>query len=612
MKVSTVCAPVAAAFMQLAALAVLWSSLESTNAFAPQSTPLLTTVYGRIGLPGGGQYLPQRSRILVPRRYAVNVSDSTVAGSAATDAADLKPRPPNYPPPLSLNGESMTLQEEYDGLRDQADESAKTVEYLELQVKELQQELKKRTAELDGSSDAWSLEKTSLLAKIAEMTSSFTKQKEEVDDIKYDRERLEREVNLLQGQIEAAMNRLRTEQDGANEIRSRLADVEDALEFQQMQFEKEKSTLEATLQQERERLEEIIRDWETDKDRFVKERAKIETQLNQERKALEKAESTWSQNQRDFEKQEATLKAQLATQAAELRKRTDELTSERAEFQKDRTELRKQVEEEREKVISVNQILVDERTRFSAVQADLEELIRTEQAKVSALSSRLEAETARFEKEKTRLEARIEQEQARLKEVEDRLAEERIVFAETEKELQSALAEEIRVRKLKKKQMNDRFSEIRKEMTALWEGAKRDARKEKTALTARYTKELDAMKASMSSLEGELEAAKQATERAETIARDMEKVRDRAVADRDALEARYMGMVAQRNQEIATLQTNLQALKITIEEKDVLLAQYQSSYRQLLKLSLKLTGRRIARPFRSVAGWIRNRRYKDL
>ena len=56
----------------------------------------------------------------------------------------------------------------------------------------------------------------------------------------------------------------------------------------------------------------------------------------------------------------------------------------------------------------------------------------------------------------------------------------------------------------------------------------------------------------------------------------------------------------------------MSAALLTVEEKDVLLAQYQSSYRQLLKLSLKLTGRRIARPFRSVAGWIRNRRYKDL
>jgi chromosome segregation ATPase len=506
----------------------------------------------------------------------------------------------------------MTLQEEYDGLRALADESARSVERLELKIDELQQQLKKKTSELDGSSDAWSLEKTSLLAKIAELTSSFTKQKEEFEDVQYERERLQREVTLLQEQIEAAMNALRAEQDGAGEIRARLSDVEDALEFQQMQFEKEKTTLEATLQQERQRLEEIVRDWESDKGRFLKERAKIESQLDQERQALEKAETARSQNQRDFEAQEAALRAELAKQTAVLKQRTEELTSERAEYQKDRTELRRQVEEEREKVVSVNNILAEERTRFSTVQADLEELIKSEQIKVASLSTRLQEETARFEREKTRLEARIEQEQARLKEVENRLAEERIVFAETEKDLQYQLAEEIRVRKLKKRQMNDRFNAIRKEMTALWEGAKRDARKEKTALTAKYTKEIEEMKSSMRALEDELEDTKTAAARAEAIAKDMELARDRALSERDSLEARYMSMVAQRNQEIASLQSNLQALRITVDEKDALLVQYQSSYRQLFKLTLKLTGKRIARPFRGIAGWVRNRKYTDL
>jgi chromosome segregation ATPase len=601
--------------MMFVPLFVWWSSLQSSWGFSPQSAQQYSAgIHGRT-------IQQQRRVLLLPRYMAVNVSEPASASTspispseeAASKSQRMAPRPPDYPPPLSsLKGDSMTLQEEYDGLRFLADESANKVERLELKIEDLQQQLKTKTSELDGSSDAWSLEKTSLLAKIAEITSSFTKQKQEFEDVQYDRERLQREVVLLQEQIEAAMNALRAEQDGAGEIRARLSDVEDALEFQQMQFEKEKTTLEATLQQERQRLEEIVKDWESDKDRFLKERAKIESQLEEERQALEKAETTRSQNQRDFEAQESALRAELAKQTAVLKQRTEELTSERADYQKDRTELRRKVEEEREKVISVNNILAEERTRFSTVQADLEELIKSEQTKVASLSARLEEETARFESEKTRLETRIEQEQERLREVESRLAEERIVFAETEKDLQYQLAEEIRVRKLKKRLMNDRFSAIRKEMTALWEGAKRDARKEKTALAAKYAKEMDAMKASMRTLEGEVDAAKEAALRAEAIAKDMEAARDRALSERDSLEARYMGVVAQRNQEIASLQSNLQALRITVNEKDALLSQYQSSYRQLFKLTLKLTGKRIARPFRGIAGWIRNRKYTDL
>jgi len=294
-----------------------------------------------------------------------------------------------------------------------------------------------------------------------------------------------------------------------------------------------------------------------------------------------------------------------------LKQRSAELGVERAEYQKDRAQLKQEVEAEREKVIEVKEILEGERKRFSTVQADLESLIKSEQRKVSDLSTRLEQEKARFESEKTRLETRIEQEQQRLQEVEDRLKAERIVFAQTEKELQYQLAEEIRIRKLKKRQMNDRFSAIRQELTALWEGAKRDARKEQKALTLKYEKEINAMQSSMSDLESELATAKEVSLSAESMVKDMEKQRDRAIAERDALDARYIGMLSQRNREIATLQTNLDSLRITVEEKDALLDKYQSSYRQLFLLSLKLTGKKIKTPATRVAGWIRNRRQKS-
>ena len=229
---------------------------------------------------------------------------------------------------------------------------------------------------------------------------------------------------------------------------------------------------------------------------------------------------------------------------------------------------------------------------------------------VASLSDRLEQEKQRFDQERANLETRIEVEQQRLSEVEERLALEQQNFAQREAKMQEQLEDEIRVRKLKKRQMNERYDAIRKEMTALWEGSKREARKERNALQAKYEKQLSTVTASLTDLEKNYNNVRAVNEELKLRLDDMTRLKEKSEAEMVSMERRFMQTLAQRNAEITDLTNNVTRLKTTVQEQEKLLVQYQSSYRQLLGLSFKLTGKRLKNTSTRVSRWI-TRRPKD-
>jgi len=521
---------------------------------------------------------------------------NSTESSSSSSLSSYEPHPPEYPPP-PMTGD---LQRDYETLREEGMSVEQTLQTLQVNVDDIKSALEEKQAELAKAQDNWSLEKTGLVAKIAEFTNLLSAKDEEDEEEKHERERLEREVELLQDQLLQATNALKTQQKNAQELQLRIADVEDALEFQQMEFNKQKEGLEATVQAEKKKLRDIENQWEKDKSIFARERQTIQLELVEEKKRLESAQKEWERNQDDFETERTKLEEKMSQQAERLRATTLELDSERAE----RSKLERAIEAERDKLVQVQKTLKDEQERFEKVQSELQDKISDEQRKVSDLTDRLEKEQQRFESEKNRLESQIKAERERLQQVEDRLETEQMVFAMREDALESQLAEEIRLRKVKKKHMNNRYAAIRRELTELWQGAKREAKKEKQQLTEKYESELEQMTASVSSLERQLRDVETQNGELQSLLKDVTAQREQAAAENQRLEKQYMSVVSARNREIADLQESLQELRVTITEKEETIEQYRTSYRQLLKLSVQVTGTKLNR----VKGWFRRRR----
>merc|ERR1711957_947246 len=134
----------------------------------------------------------------------------------------------------------------------------------------------------------------------------------------------------------------------------------------------------------------------------------------------------------------------------------------------------------------------------------LESQIETEQNKIKDLQKLLSEEQGMYYGEKTTLDEEVKNINANLANVESQLANERANFSKEKQMLEKKLANEIRVGKLKKKQMKKRYDEIRTGMTNLWESSKRQARQEENRLRKKYNQKLDTVKAQVAKLEKDL------------------------------------------------------------------------------------------------------------
>lgn len=509
------------------------------------------------------------------------------------------PRPPEESPRQAL------LVQEYEALQDQSDRTAFVIEELSSRANELQRLLNEKKKELKESRGQWGFEKSSLLDRIAQL-SGMVEQNQVVDEEeRYRQEKLANEVELLQQQIVQTNMALKREQKASSELRERLNDVEDAMEFEQMSFEKERKELQKQLEAEKSRLQNIQSQWDADKSRFESERQVVQQQLDEERDRLKKAQIDWASNQFEYEQQQEALQQMLEEQKEKLKETEAMIESEREQFGEERSALNSVIDADRLKLAEIEQALEEERINFRAAQADLEEKILNEQDKVDALYVKLQQEQERFYLEKDNLEVSLEVERNRVQRVEAELDRERQDFQSEKARLQEEIDEQIRINRLKKKQMANRYEEIRTQLTGLWEGAKRDAREEKKKLTAKYETQLSNMGAKVTELERNLFSAQKASEELNLVLSNLQIQKDRAQEETQNVEARYITMISQRNREIADLKGGINQLKDTVRQREEQLQKYESSFRELVKLGMKVTGNKIKKGRTRVSGWFR-------
>ena len=258
-----------------------------------------------------------------------------------------------------------------------------------------------------------------------------------------------------------------------------------------------------------------------------------------------------------------------------------------------------------EKLQQVEKAMEMERARFASVQSSLEERILTEQDKVLALEERLLAEEEKFESQRQSLEMSLDVEKQRVIAVQSDLETERRAFELERAKLQQEIQSQAANSKRSRKEMAQRYTAIRSQMTALWEGAKRDARKERRLLTEKYERKLSAMTTAVATLENNLVEARTASTKLSAVLRDIEAAKDATQEETQMVETRYITMVAKRNKEIADLKTNMNQLRSTVAVKERQLEKYETSFRQLIKLGVKVTGHKLSSGRKRVSGWFR-------
>ena len=301
---------------------------------------------------------------------------------------------------------------------------------------------------------------------------------------------------------------------------------------------------------------------------------------------MREVERSLKGNQKAFAEEKARLVAHLQEQKQKLGETEATLKKERELYIDDKKELQSVIVAERVRLEEAEKFLKEAEQLYTDIEKDLSEKLKVERDRVAELSARLEAERAEFAELKQQLSERLGSQEAQVKELQEALERERMEAARERERLTRMLDDERRISRLKKRQMNDRFSAIRAEMTQLWQGALRDGRKQVQELKKKYEKEVQVLEASVADLQSDLQNAVAENESLTTLLADMTKQKESILKAKEAAELQLKA----KDQEIGTLKSNLHDLK---EESTEL----RGSARSLLRATVSLTTKRVGRVF---------------
>jgi hypothetical protein len=511
----------------------------------------------------------------------------------------MQPRPPSTPPPPELmDATSEQLYHESAQLRREEQLTAEAVVELEGRVAQLQDELSEKQAQLAQQETQHVQEKTGLLHKIQEFATQLAARDNELDTnaavaASDEVDRLQREVELLQQQLPAVQNLLRTEKRRSEELQEKIADLDYTLEYQQMEFDKIQADLKLQLEAEQQKLKDMQKEWNDKERAYQQQSSTAVADLQEELQRMQEARLSLLENQQQFTAERERLSATLQQQQVTLTNTETTLAKERDVAAEEKLQLQAEIQQERQRLLQAETFLEEAQQLFQSMEADLKQQLEAEVVKVQELSDRLDREQAEHDQQREILVARIQDEERKVQTIQDQLQDERLEAAKDKMRLEQLLAEEIRMRKVKKSQMKNRYEEIRKEMTALWQGALRDGRKQVLDLTNKYDGKMKTLQESVNQLQAAVDTAVLEKESLRVRLTDMTQQKERAVEAKKASEVRYQAAIVGKNEEIAVLRQDLLSQQEQCTETKQEIVQLRGSVRRLLKETVGLTTQRL-------------------
>lgn len=498
---------------------------------------------------------------------------------STTLSAKKSSQPPDYIPRVDEQLESDLM------------DSERRVLLYEKEVEMIREQLGLKQSELLEEQNFFRDEKRTLMGKIAEFTTILTQRDKEIknaleqDQITKSRllkqAELENTIRSLETQLREKADSFENEKRSNKELRRRFDDSEDALEFEQMNFEKERRSLQELVTIERKQVKALREKFEENGKSFEVTRKELLNKIQNEENKLSDTKAKWRLTQEQLRRVEEKLETSLQEKAQLLKEGEIDIDPEKAAMSDEIANLQNQIKKQQARI---EEFKSSRSTKGKNVgDSKLENKIETEERLIKSLQQELVEEQNRYETEKSKLDQEIKSITANLANVEAQLANERVNFSKEKKILEKKLANEIRVGKLKKKEMKRRYDEIRREMTDLWESSKRQARQEESRLKKKYNRKLDSVQAQVAKVESDLTAE-----------------RNRLLVEQKETQSRHTEELKTRDATILELEGSVVALGQLISEKDEIIEKnneriqlYETSFRQVAKLGLVVTGNKI-------------------
>jgi len=464
-----------------------------------------------------------------------------------------------------------------------------------LLLNEKEQELLKQSKNDMAASDK------NFLTRIVEFGQKLQAQQEESEEQKqlqaakaHQREEfLKCEVDVLQQSLEETQQLLLQGRETADEMRTRLLNAEDQLEFEQMRFTKASMELNQQIKEERDRLSLIEKNLTQEQGRFQNERSKLQSTAEEATSKWQQTTQVLSEKTLQFEEDRGAMSAEIASQKEIIAATKIQLSQETERFTVERQDMKKRVAEEQLKLKQAETKLFEKEEEFKQAEKNLEMKIVFEKQRVAKVENQLIMEQVRVAEETLALEMSLLDDQARLSAVEAKLKQDTEQFKKEKKKLEEKIQDGDRVRQLKARQMNERYNAIRNEMGKRLEEQKRDARTERSRLIRKYDEKIEIITAALEPQAKELESSKEQIGDLKMALDQMVKEKTRALDDSRRVEKLYQDKLGERSAEVAKLEMSIISYVELLSKRDAQIEQYETSYRELLRLTLRLTRERI-------------------
>jgi chromosome segregation ATPase len=497
--------------------------------------------------------------------------------------------------------------------RQNATESKDRVAALQLQLDQLQKELDFAENEYQQYLDIKKQESANVNARLNEVEALLQKKqdlKKKAEEefqasAKQRQRRLLKEIEEVKFALREAKADLDDEIETSNQIQARLAQAEAQTSSEKAAFDNEQAELLAEIQARTEKVADTEIRIQRESEKFEEERVSLGKMLQEQITRLAETNARVQLEQSLFSMNQAETKRNIDEITLKLKETENRLLLEKNQSIDEINKLKGEATELREKLKSAEERLESEQRVSRQTQEDLEMRGVFERVKAKNLAAELEDQRKLYQREINGLEETSAQSRAELAKAQYLLETTLARFAKEKNELSDEIANSKRIRKLKAKQMSQRYREIREELTEMWQGERRKARDEQKALLNMYTSKLSDLEEAQPRLERKVIEAQELTEDLRSRAAAVMKDRMELLEEARLSELRFMQTVQDRNTAISALEYERDDLQEDLAAREEKLKTYQSSMRVLFGLSMKLirkrlgaTRKRLLSPFR--------------
>jgi len=493
------------------------------------------------------------------------------------------------------------LRQNLDEAKLKSAESRERVAAMQQRVDELQKELDFAEDEFQQYLTIKEDESESINARVDELEGLLQakedrKRKAEEDlqaAAKESHNRLLKQIEEGKFALRQAKEELDHELEASAQIQSRLDQTKGQVEEEKAVFDSEEAELLAKIKEQTTKVADAETRIKKERDLFEEERMNLGEMLQKQITRVAETNVRLQLEQSMFNMNQVEVQRNIDDITSKLEAVDEAMKGEKENSTKEISELEDSAKEFRQKLVEARDKLEAEQAISRRAKEDLEMRNVFEKVKAKKLATELEIQQKRYRQAIKDLKTVSAKSRSELEQAEALLESSRAQFRGETSTLKDQIADSKRIRKLKAKQMSQRLSDMREELTGLWQGERRKARQEQKELRENYSTRLLNLQEAMPQLEREATEARQVTEDLRLRAGEIMQERAVILDEGRMAEMRYIQAKQERNVAISALENEIDDLKDDISERNERLASYQSSLRVLFGLSIKLTTERL-------------------